>query len=180
MWRKRGSNSWKDFYSSKNSKIEYYSNPERYFLNPKNIYKQVKPFFAKYGYDIDNWNVTVDDGNVFIAETSSEIITLQDTGLAINLNKGGNTTRGLQVFTNGNSANNIQLWFDGGEQDKAYELLDVIFDGAYVNDKKLSEYIESEYESYLNEGNVSNWSNGKIRYMVQFNKDLTFISLYRN
>lgn len=108
------------------------------------------------------------------------MILLQDSSLVINLNKGGNTVRGLQVFADGNSANNIQLWFDDGEQDKAYELLDVIFDGAYVNDKKLSEYIESEYESYLNEGNVSNWSNGKIRYIIQFNKDLTFISLYRN
>lgn len=170
----------KDFYSSKNSKIEYYSNPEHYFLNPKNIYKKVKPFFAKYGYDIDNWNVTVDDGNIFSAETSSEAIVLQDSSLMINLAKGSDITRGLQVFATGNSANNIQLWFDGNDKDKAYELLDVIFDGAYVDDKTLSEYIEGEYKSHLNEGNVSNWSNGRIKYSVQFNNDLTFISLYRN
>lgn len=159
---------------------EVKKSPEDCFVRTREIYEKVKPFFAKYGYDIDNWNVTVDDGNIFSAETSSEAIVLQDSSLMINLAKDSNITRGLQVFATGNSANNIQLWFDGNDKDKAYELLNIIFDDAYVDDKTLSEYIESEYESYLNEGNVANWTNGEIKYTIQFNDDLTFISLYRN
>ena len=74
----------------------------------------------------------------------------------------------------------IQLWFDAGEQDKAYELLDIVFEDSYVDDKKLSEYIESEYESHLNEGNVANWTNNGIKYTVQFNSDITLISLHQD
>ncbi len=162
----------KDFYSEKESKIEYYLSPEQYFLSPKSIYEKVKPFFEKYGYDIDSWNVTADNGEIFAAETGSESIVLQDNCLVINLNKNGSTTRGLYYFTDND---NIQIWFGGGEQDKAYELLDVIFNGAQVNDKRISEYIQDEYLNHLNEGDISNWSNEGIDYKFGINNDTVFI-----
>lgn len=153
--------------------------PEDCFVNTKKIYEQVKPFFMNYGYDFDAWEVTVDSGDMFIAETDSEIVALQDTSLNINLNKDGSQAKGLQVFGDSESANSIQIWLGGSEKNMAYELLDVIFEGVYVNDRKISEYIESEYKSHLNEGNVSNWSNGTIKYTVQFNDDLIFVMISR-
>lgn len=152
--------------------------PEDCFVSTKEIYEQVKPFFTKYGYDIDSWDVTIDDGDVFAAETSSESFLLQDNLLVIKLNKGENRTKGL--YYSDLDKDNIQINFDGGEKDKAYELLDVIFDGAQVNDKKLSEYIESEYTNHLNEGNISNWENDGIKYTVGIGNDIVFIMLGKN
>lgn len=162
---------------SKNERAK--KSPEDCFVNTKKIYEQVKPFFMNYGYDFDKWEVTADSVDMFIAETDSEIVALQDTSLNINLNKGGSQAKGLQVFGDSESANSIQIWFDGSEKNMAYELLDVIFEGVYVNDRKISDYIESEYKSHLNEGNVSNWSNGTIKYTVQFNDDLIFVMILR-
>lgn len=160
--------------------------PEDCFVSTKKTYEKVKPFFAKNGYNFDDWNVTVDNGNIFIAETSSEVILLQDSSLAINLDKGGNTTNGFFAFTHDNDVvYSIQICFNADKfgadgKEKAYELLDIIFDDVSVNDKKLSEYIESEYKSHLNEGNVSNWNNGKIKYLVGFDEKLTYIYVGRN